>query len=583
VGPIALHAIALLWVLVGCGIDGLCAPARTRTTRRIAAGVGTAIAVAIAATLAAANVPVANHRDDTYDADYMRLLFNSLPPRAAIVSAHYSLDHMVEYQKVVTGRTEVATRVPSARDAVGRLQRRGVRVFAFGEGRALLAHEFLMAPVELFGLTLNERLRPLDAGCIVIIAGTAGPWPDLTSLGIRSGTAPRSRAVVIAVKGGGVVVQTPDGFDGQIMIPRGQPLGRTGEVAPAAIAVSTAGGQAEIRLDDEPVITSSRGLVVVELSRRVSAAYAVLPEKDMRVPVQMQLRPLFEVGAAIPPESCVEVERGEWAPLPHLTTNTLVARVDYDEPAAAELNMYLASGEPLAVALGETFGNGMPEISVEQFSQQRDERERLASRMKADGLPAAGALTTASFATRVRVRVDGRGPFSAFHVLLGGIPSFVATRGSVDSPATARARLCELPLQPLKAPAEASRTEVYLGPGGDVYFGRGWGRALPTRFGYKRKVTAREAELLLPLEAPAALEVVVGLEGTSGAGTVELVVNGSDLGSRRYPAGYSTAAWPSPGSGWLAGVNHAVLRIRGDAPPVVRRIELAPPDPGSLK
>ena len=185
VGPIALPAIAVIWILAGCGIDGLRSLARTRRMERLAAGVGVALAVAIAASLAAANVQVNNHRNDTYDTDYMRLLFDSLPPKAAIVAEHYSLDHMVAYQKVVTGMGSVQTSVPPTRGRVNQLREDGARVFTFDDGRRILAPQFLMTPIELFGLTLDERLRQLDAGHIVVIAGTADPWPDLSSLGIR--------------------------------------------------------------------------------------------------------------------------------------------------------------------------------------------------------------------------------------------------------------------------------------------------------------------------------------------------------------------------------------------------------------
>ena len=583
VGPIALPAISVAWILTGCGIDGLQAPARTPTMERLAAGLGAAIAIAIAATHGAANAAVNNHRDDTYDTDYMRLLFDSLPPSAAIVAEHYSLDNMVEYQKVVTGMGEVATRVPPMRDSLDRLRRNGVRIFAFGEARARLAHEYVMAPVELFGLTLNERLRPLDAGHIVIIAGSADPWPDLSSLGIRPRTAPRSRAVVIAVKGAGVVTQTPDGFDGQVGIAAGQQVGATGVLAPAAIVASTAGGRAEIRIDDEPVISSSRGLAVVEVGSRASTAYAALPERGMRVPVPMRRRPLFEVGAAIPPECCVEVGHGEWVPLGHTTGNTLLAHLDNPNHAAAGLDVYMASSEPLPVALGEALGPGTPDMSVEQFSQEPSQRERLAARMNEDGVPPAEALTSAAFVVRVRVRVDDRGAFSTFPLLLGGVPSFVSGRGRVDVPVAARARLCEVPPQPLRFSTETGAAEVYLGPGGDAYFGRGWDRALPVPFGFRRQVTDREAELLLPLEAPAQLDVAIRLDGTTSAGTAGLIVNGSSLGSKRYPVGWSTVTWPAPRTVWRAGVNRVVLRIQSAALPIVRRIDVSVADAGSGK
>jgi hypothetical protein len=203
--------------------------------------------------------------------------------------------------------------------------------------------------------------------------------------------------------------------------------------------------------------------------------------------------------------------------------------------------------------------------------------------MKEDAVPLAPALTQAPFATRVRVKVDDRGASSTFRLLLGGIPSFVTSRGRAGAPAATRARLCEIPPQPLRFSAETGRAEVYLGPGGDVYFGRGWGRTLPMMFGFERKVTGREAELLVPLESPAALDVMMLLDGMTGGGTAELIVNGSSLGPRPYPIGWSTAVWPSPRAAWRAGVNRVVLRVQGAALPRVRRIELALADAGSVR
>ena len=198
---------------------------RTRAQGRLAAGAGAAVAVTIAVALAAANVQVNNHRDDTYDTDYMRLFFESLPPGAAIIDEDYSLNNMVEYQKVATGMASVHTSQPPRHESIDRLHKAGARVFAFSGARGVLAHQYVMRPVELFGLTLNERLRPLERGRIVIVVGAGGPWPDLPALGIKTGTAPRSRAIVIAVKGSGVVTRTPDGFDGHVAVSAGQQLG----------------------------------------------------------------------------------------------------------------------------------------------------------------------------------------------------------------------------------------------------------------------------------------------------------------------------------------------------------------------
>ena len=370
--------------------------------------------------------------------------------------------------------------------------------------------------------------------------------------------------------------QTPDGFDGEAGIPAGQLVGATGVVSPATIVASTANNQAEIRIEGEPVITSNRGLVVVEVGSRVSAAYAVLPERGMRVPVNMRRRPLFEVSAEIPPEACVAVGHGEWAPIAHATGNTLVAHLDNRNPATAEMDVYLSSGEQLAVALGESLGAGTPTVSVEQFRLPQ-QRERLAARMKEDAVPAAQALTDSPFVARVRARVDDRGASSTFQLLLRGIPWFVAGRGRVDVRAAARARLCSISPAPLTFSAETGTSEVYLGPGGDVYFGRGWARSLPMVFGFEREIASDTAELLLPLETPADLNVAIRLGGTADGGTAELLVNGSSMGSRPYPAGWNTVTWASPGAAWRTGVNRVVLRAQGAALPRVRRVELVLP------
>ena len=583
VGPIALPAIAVVWILAGCGIDGLRTAASTAATKRWEAVAGAGIALAIAATLAAANLQANNHRGETYYTDYLRLLFDDLPPGSAFVGEDYSFDNMIEYQKVVSGRTDVETSVPPARGPIDALHRSGARVFAFGSGRARLLHLYRLRWVDLFGPTLNERLGTLDPGRIVVIAGTARPWPDLPALGITAGAAPRSRAVVIAVNGTGVAIRTPDGFDGQVVVHAGQQLGSTGVASPAAISVSTMGDRAEIRIDGEPVIASGRGLAVVEMGNRVHDVYAALPERGMRVPMNMRPRPLYEIEGPIPPESCAELGQGEWRPLGFTAVNALVGYLDNRGPATAGLEAYFASGEPLTVTLEELSGTGTPELSLEQFGPQQESRERLATRMRKDGVPETAAFAAALFVTRIQVRVDDKGDYNAFELRLNSVPGAGVGRGIVDAPAGPRARLCGPPPEPLRLTAEAGRTDVYMGPGGDLYFARGWGKTRQTSFGFERDLASDAAELLLPLESPAGLDLSIRIGGTADAGTVELVVNGSSQGSRTYAAGWNTLAWACRSAPWTAGINRVVLRVRGNTLPHVRRVELALPGAGSLQ
>ncbi len=583
IGPIALPAVALLWMLVGCGIDGLRVALRSRAPARLASAAAAGVAVSIAAVLAVGNYTVNNHRNDVYDMDYMRVLFGSLPPKAAFVAEHYTLDHMIEYQKVVTGQKWVITSVPPTPDRVEPLLEEGISVFAFGGGRDLLARGHVMKPVELFGLTLDERLRTLDPGWVVVLSGTADPWPAVPSLGLVAGGTPHGRAVVIAVKNAGIVARTPDGFDGQVTIPAGQMLGDTGVAAPADIMATVTGGRAEIRIGGESVVESRRGLVIVEMGSHVHSAYAALPEQGMRVPMQMGRRPLFEVGEAIRPESCAEVGRGNWVSLKQVKGTVLSGYLDNRRPALAGLDLYVASTAPLRIRLGEYSGTGTPGILTEQFRRESDGGNGLAARLLQDHVPPVEALLLARAVARVAVTVNDKGQFSVFDLLLGGVPSWVIARGRVDVPEAPHAIVCAPPAEPLSLSASLPTTAVYLGPGGDKYFGGGWGRVWPTAFGFERELSDPEAELVLPLGKPSPVAVSIRLGGAADGGTAELLVNGQSLGTRPYATAWNTLDWATPAAAWIDGLNRVTMRIKGGALPRVRRISLVPPEAALLR
>jgi hypothetical protein len=575
VGGIALSAVALLWILAGYGIDGLRRALRSRTPVWLASAAAAGVAVSIAAVLGVGNYTENNHRNDTYDTDYMRVLFDSLPPKAAIVAEHYTLDHMVEYQKVVTRCRWIITSVPPTPDRVEPLLEQGISVFAFGGGRDLLARRYVMKPVELFGLTLDERLRTLEPGRVVILSGTADPWPAIPSLGLVAGGAPHGRAVVIAVKDAGIVARTPDGFDGQVTIPAGQMLGDTGVAAPADIMATATGGRAEIRIGGESVVESRRGLVIVEMGSHVHSAYAALPEQGMRVPMQTGRRPLFEVGEAIRPESCAEVGRGDWVSLKQVEGTVLSGYLDNRRPALAGLDLYVASTAPLRIRLGDYSGTGTPGILTEQLRRESDGGNGLAARLLQDHVPPVEALLSARVVARVAVTVNDKGQFSVFDLLLGGVPSWVIARGRVDVPEAPRAIVCAPPAEPLNHSVGLSDTRVYLGPGGDSYFGWGWGHIWPTAFGYERELSDPEADLVLPLEKPSPVAVSIRLGGAADGGTAELLVNGQSLGTHPYSTAWNTLDWATPAAAWIDGLNRVTLRIRGGALPRVRRISLA--------
>jgi hypothetical protein len=192
--------------------------------------------------------------------------------------------------------------------------------------------------------------------------------------------------------------------------------------------------------------------------------------------------------------------------------------------------------------------------------------------------------------TRVEIAVNDEGQFSTFRLSLGGIPTAGLGRAIVDRPDTTRADACGIPLERLDPGAENQRTSLYLGAGGDAYFGSGWGRVTRTPFGFERGITAPQATVFVPLQEPGMLVLNIRMAGDREAGDVEAVVNGHALGWRTFPRAWTDVDWQAPADVWLAGVNEVVLRVRSvraaggadevtpqTAPPVtVRRIALQP-------
>ena len=212
----------------------------------------------------------------------------------------------------------------------------GVRVFAFSAGRAASRTSTCMRPVELFGLTLDERLRPLDAGHIVIIAGTAGPWPiACPGNQIRHGSSLPGRR---HCREGGRRRDTDAGrYRRAGGLPHGPKMGATGVVSPAAIIVSTTGDQAEIGSTTSRSLRRGRGLAVVEMGSRLPCRLcrpAGTGHGAFRS--TMRPRPLVEVEGPIPPESCAELGEGEWEPLGLMAVSALVAYLDNRGPATAD-------------------------------------------------------------------------------------------------------------------------------------------------------------------------------------------------------------------------------------------------------
>ena len=565
---IQLPAIMPCWMLAGTGFAFAWAHAgaiASRTARTAALGAAALAIAAVPAQQARQNYEYNNSRGDTYYTDYFRALFASMEAPPAFVWEEYSIRHMLEYEAYTTGlrgMINTTTRGPAEiRDLLGR----GIPVYAFRQGFDALDGTVRVTPVILNGPTIDDRLRWTRTGKIVAIAGFAPAWPELSSLKLGSRARLTGQAIVIAVKGVGPVVATGQGFEGVIQVRAGEPLGKTGYTAPVSLRVETRGRRASIDVDGVPVVSSNGGLAVVEIGTTVDSQYVLQPETLFRAPIDMGALPLYRVLEVMPADSCTPLAPGAWARLANVgREGRLVAHLDGSDAFKATWTVYVAGDRPLPARVWAWTGPGDPETSADVFEPSRD-AARLRRALAADGVDAAAELLAAHDVTRLTVTSSAEYEPAVFRINLGALASHAWARVVLDQPAARRASICAgtaLPLEPDPGTGEAS---VYLGPGGDWFFGAGWHNAELAPAGYYRRTDGSGARLLLPIARPSAITLRLSVEALDGARAVAPVLNGRRLSEQPLTVGWNGLAWPVGAAGWRAGVNMLSFEVPGPA------------------
>jgi hypothetical protein len=570
-GPVALHGLILpalmpLWALVGAGVAGVwslvASLARPRAARVAALAAVTLVAATIPITQARANVTHNHRRGHTYDTDYFTDLFRRITGRTAFVYESYVLGQMLEYQRYVTRTPDVVARIPRDPQVIAGLLRDGVTVYAFNEAAAELDGLVTVREVTLSARSLNDRLAGLLDGYLVVVAGSAERWPHLDAIDAGDRAPRRGRGVVVAVKGFGPLIVTPPDFEGAIEIARGQPLGETGQTAAMDLHVEVRGLEATIRVDGQTVAQTTDGLAVAEMGSRVWDAYVLHRGNGLRPRLDMSRRPLFQV-TDVPDGACTEIGDGQWRRLADPgSAGRLVGRLDNARPFDAESVIYLAADHELRASFGGWFGPHEPALDVETFVPRR-EAERLRRRMAEDALQPPPELLSAPVVTRLRVRVNDEGQWSAFRVMLAGRPSAGWARAITDQQSLRRAMSCAIAPDPIGPGERTERARLDLGRRGDWLFGLGWQHTELARVGFHRVLRGAEGRLLLPVTQPARITVRMSVEPIDGDAAVAVSLNGGApvRASRVATAGWNELSWTLAASQWRAGVNDLALEV----------------------
>lgn len=560
---ILLPAFMPCWILAGVGFGAAWRRIASLDGRPLSRAAGLAgiglLALSVPVAQARHNFEANDHHHDTFDDDYAVSLFESLRgPTAFVDEDDFRFFHTLKYQEFVTGADDVRVSVPRDPDAIRRLIEARWAVFAFSRGLDALDGRVRVRPVTLLGPSLEAALRQVRRGRIVVVAGSASAWPAMPSLQLGARAVHAGRAVIVAVQGVGPVIVTDAGFEGTVAFRQGEALGGTGLAAPMSIRVDVRGGRASIVVDDQPVADANDGLAVAEIGSRLETAYVLHASAGYRPPLPLW-RPLYRIVAVTPADSCRTIGDGAWSGLANPGTEArLIGRVDNTRPFTATWRTYLTSLRPLQARLAGWAGPGEPALFAEVFDPRND-ASGLRARLATDGFPDAAPLLAAPSVTRLEVRVNDEGQSSMFRINLGGRPERGWAQARVDDPGPERASVCAGAMDTLVPDPMTLRAGVYLGPGGDGYFGSGWRNSDPAPAGYHRRMARANASLLLPIEQPAAITIRLSIEALHGADTVALSLNGRDAASRDLASGWNALAWEFDAAAWRAGLNELTI------------------------
>jgi hypothetical protein len=565
---ILLPALMPCWILAGAGFGWLWGRARSLdlhpVARRTALAAALVLAAAVPAGQAWQNFDASNSRYDTYYTEYLGALFETLPGRAAFVDEGYTFPHMIEYQAYATQRSGVSRSIPPDPDLIATLLEDGTAVYALKYGLASIDGRVRVRPVTLSAQPLDERLRWLRDGTVVVIAGYANRWPDLGRLALGE-RAPRvGRWIVVAVKGSGAVLVTTPRFEEVFTFRAGDPLGSTGQAAPVALRIEMRGGLTSIAVDGQILVATDGGLAVAEVGVNGVASYELRRETLFKAPLDMTGQPLYRVVGVTPEDSCTALPNGAWRPLanPGLDAR-LVGRLDRRGPFDALWTLYLAGDEPLPVSFGDMPAPVPPDLTVEPFTPLQDAGP-LRERLTADGLATAPELLSSPAVSRLTVRSHGGATEGVVRLNLGGLPARGWGRVAIVDARPPRVSLCDGAVEPLVPDTVTEQAPVYLGPGGNWFFGAGWHNPDPVPAGYQRRTDGARATLLLPVERPAAITLRMSIEPLDGARAVAVTLNGRRLPEQPLTAGsWNDVAWPVGADGWRVPVNELAIDILG--------------------
>ena len=562
-----MPALVLSWLLSAVGMDTLHRAVGPVAGGRAALVVTAVVAALVPSRLVAMNYESHNLRNNTFESRYLDALFDWLPTGAALLAENYVVNSLITCQAVVTGRTSnqlLQVIAPSAA-AIRDMKSAGREVFAFEDGaHAAMLAGYRVIPVVLPDTSLRARLDALPSGSVIVVAAAQQELP--AALAPRKGPGVRAWGAAQG-RQHHVIVMAPRGWESAQFTSTDDAIDRR---LPAGVVIAGAGPLAadvRVALQDDRAAISVRGRQVASVYHGI-AAVAVGPDgktagtwsyatgAPLIVPLDMARWPLYQVDGQ---RDCRAVGDGQWHDLSAVAQHgALFVRFDNARPATARLTLYVAAEREPAPAVRAQFGSPAPRIAHRGFDLSLPEdAAALATALGEDGVNVDAAMRQARFVSRDDLAVNDRGKQAVANVYLGGRPLRVLARGQTDRMTAPRVLVCEETIPPVIASATALQSVLPLGPSTPFYFGSGWMKPEPARdVSAPHRWTVRpQARLVVPVDAPVAVQVQLHVRPAPGITRMSAELNGHLLESRTLSADWQEVSWETDATMWQSGLN----------------------------
>jgi hypothetical protein len=327
-------------------------------------------------------------------------------------------------------------------------------VFLFRQAQAELAKfDFRATPVALKAESFPEYLEGMRKDFTVVVAATPAAAAGLMShpagwerIGapaehvFRKAGAPYGSIGVGGAASG--LLEAPAGTQANLSVAAGAPIGGTGTVAPVEMRLRADNQMAAIWINGQEVASTTGGAVVAVVSPQGIVEALVLEVADgLRVPIDMQPLPLYELAAA---GRCLNLGNVGWRDVSLLPIGGRVrVRVDNYRPFASHATFYVVGDRPAAPALSDVSGSGEPAVVTQSYhTGMATEAAALERALAADQVSLPIDAPAGSFVSRVQVTVDDNGDYNSLVLDFGVQVVRALGRVTVDRDEPRRSIVC---------------------------------------------------------------------------------------------------------------------------------------------